>query len=188
MIQFIQSPWPWYIAGPSIAIVYTVMVLFNKSFGISSTFRTTCAMMGAGKFVNFFDFDWKKEIWNLYFILGSILGGVIASQYLSNGDALELNSVTITSLKSMGMDSFTSHIYPTEIFNLNHLFTLSGFIEMGIGGLCVGFGTRYAGGCTSGHAISGLANLEWTSVIAVIGFFIGGLCITHFILPIILTV
>jgi uncharacterized membrane protein YedE/YeeE len=54
---------------------------------------------------------------------------------------------------------------------------------MVIGGFLVGFGTRYAGGCTSGHAISGLSNLQFASLIATIGFFAGGLIATHLLYP-----
>ena len=185
MIELIKEPWPWYVAGPIIALVYTLLALFGKSFGISSTLRTACAIAGAGKKVKFFDYDWKSQVWNLTFVLGSIIGGFIATQYLSNGEPMQLSESTITAVEGYGLNSFQENIYPTEILNWESLFTLKGFIVMVVGGLFVGFGTRYAGGCTSGHAISGLANLQLPSLIAVIGFFIGGLLVTHFLIPII---
>jgi len=63
--------------------------------------------------------------------------------------------------------------------------SLKGFLVLAFGGLMVGFGSRYAGGCTSGHAISGLSDLQIQSLIAVAGFFIGGLLMTYFVLPLI---
>jgi uncharacterized membrane protein YedE/YeeE len=50
-----------------------------------------------------------------------------------------------------------------------------------VGGVLIGFGTRYAGGCTSGH-VSGLSNLQIPSLKAVIGFF-GGLIMSYFYSP-----
>ena len=185
MLELIKEPWPWYVAGPIIAAVYTLLALFGKSFGISSTLRTVCAATGAGKTIKFFDFDWKSQVWNLTFVLGSLIGGFIATQYLSNGEGMLLSESTVASLETLNMDSYNESIYPTEILSWDVLFTAKGFIVMVIGGLFVGFGTRYAGGCTSGHAISGLANLQLPSLIAVVGFFAGGLLVTHFIIPII---
>jgi uncharacterized membrane protein YedE/YeeE len=185
-MELIKDPWSWYVAGPIIAIVYTMLAMFGKSFGISSSLRAVCAIAGAGKKVPFFDFDWKSQIWNLMFILGSIIGGFIASQYMSNGEGMILSDATVVSLNELNLTSYHEGIYPKELFNLDMLFSLKGFIIMVLGGLMIGFGTRWAGGCTSGHAISGLANLQVPSLIAVVGFFIGGLIMTHFLLPIIL--
>lgn len=185
MLELIKEPWPWYVAGPIIAAVYTLLALFGKSFGISSTLRTACAIAGAGKKVKFFDYDWKSQVWNLTFVFGAIIGGFIATQFLSNGEPMLLSDSTVNALEQMNMTSYKEGIYPAEILSWESLFTLKGFIVMVIGGLFVGFGTRYAGGCTSGHAISGLANLQVPSLIAVIGFFIGGLAITHIIMPLI---
>jgi uncharacterized membrane protein YedE/YeeE len=55
-----------------------------------------------------------------------------------------------------------------------------------VGGFLVGFGTRYAGGCTSGHAIMGLSNLQWPSLVATISFMVGGFIMANLILPFIL--
>ena len=183
MLELIRQPWPWYVAGPIIAAVYTLLALFGKSFGISGTLRTVCAIAGAGKKVKFFDFDWKTQIWNLVFATGSILGGFIATQFLSNGEGMVLNPETVAAVQGFGLNSYKTGIYPSEILSWDSLFTLRGFLVMVVGGLFVGFGTRYAGGCTSGHAISGLANLQVPSLIAVVGFFTGGLLITHFVIP-----
>lgn len=183
MLEFIREPWPWYVAGPVIAGMYTVLVLFGKTFGISSTLSTVCTIAGAGKKIPFFNKDWRNQVWNLFFALGSVLGGFIAANFLSNNAPIQLAQTTVEVLQSYGLTSFETGLYPKEIFNLEALFTVKGFVFMVIGGICVGFGTRWAGGCTSGHAITGLANLEPSSLVAVVGFFIGGLLTTHFVLP-----
>lgn len=184
MIDFISQPWPWYVSGPAIALVMFLLLWVGGSFGVSSTLRSMCAIGGAGKKIKFFDFDWKSQIWNLVFVAGAIIGGFIADQFLSNPNALNLSKKTITDLTNLGIN-FNGDLAPTEIFNWANLFTFKGFLIMVVGGFCIGFGTRWAGGCTSGHAISGLSNLQVASLIAVVGFFIGGLLMTHLIFPII---
>tara|TARA_R110001599_G_scaffold149835_2_gene333867 strand:+ start:26211 stop:26786 length:576 start_codon:yes stop_codon:yes gene_type:complete len=186
LIELISSPWPWWVAGPAIALLMFILIYFGNSFGFSANFRTMCSMLGAGKSCDFFDFDWKKQTWNLVFAAGAILGGFIASQYLSSGEAIALSEKTITELESYGLENPGADIVPMSIFSFEALFSLKGFIFIVLGGFFVGFGTRYAGGCTSGHAISGLSDLQPASLIAVLGFFIGGLTITYFVLPSIL--
>tara|TARA_R110001599_G_scaffold149835_3_gene333868 strand:+ start:77 stop:652 length:576 start_codon:yes stop_codon:yes gene_type:complete len=186
LIELISSPWPWWVAGPAIALLMFILIYFGNSFGFSANFRTMCSMFGAGKSCDFFDFDWKKQTWNLVFAAGAILGGFIASQYLSSGEAIALSEKTITELESYGLENPGVDIMPMSIFSFEALFSLKGFIFIVLGGFFVGFGTRYAGGCTSGHAISGLSDLQPASLIAVLGFFIGGLVITYFVLPSIL--
>ena len=115
----------------------------------------------------------------------SIIGGYIASNYLSSGGPVEISASTIEDLGKMGIAAPTS-LQPNELFSWEAVFSLKGFLILAFGGLMVGFGSRYAGGCTSGHAISGLSNLQLPSLIAVIGFFIGGLLMTHLIMPFIL--
>ena len=185
-MRIILEPWPWYVAGPGIALVMGLLVYFGKSFGVSSNLRTMCSLAGAGKYVDFFKFDWKSQIWNLIFILGAIIGGFIAHNYLSISHEIALNSKTIASLEELGFSNVGSAYMPAGIFGLDVLFTVKGWLYLLTGGALVGFGTRYAGGCTSGHAISGLSNLQLPSLIAVIGFFIGGLIMTYLVLPYIL--
>jgi hypothetical protein len=60
---------------------------------------------------------------------------------------------------------------------------VKGFLILIGAGVLVGFGSRYAGGCTSGHGIVGLSMMATESYIAVAGFFIGGLIMTWLILP-----
>lgn len=183
MIEFIKQPWHWFISGASIAFIMFTMIFFGKVFGFSSNFRTICAACGAGKRINYFNYDWRSQMWNLAFLVGSVIGGYIANRFLSTGEPVQIAQTTINDLSTLGFDAPTG-MQPMEIFGIQALFTLKGFLILAVGGLLIGFGTRYAAGCTSGHAISGLSNLQLPSLIAVIGFFIGGLIMTYFILPI----
>jgi uncharacterized membrane protein YedE/YeeE len=181
-MELIKQPWPWYVSGLAISAIMLVLIFFGKSFGFSSNLRTICSMLGAGKKIKFFDFDWKAQRWNLMFLIGAMIGGFISSHWLSSGTPLDLSDATIADLKKLNI-YFDGETVPAQLFNWHFLFTLKGlFIFLG-GGFLVGFGTRYAGGCTSGHAISGLSDLQLPSLIAVIGFFIGGLIMTHLIFP-----
>lgn len=185
MLEFIQQPWPWYISGALIAGIMFLLLFFGQSFGFSSNLRTICAASGGGKFVKFFDFNWKSQIWNLVFLIGAIIGGFITSQFLSNGEAVKISESTISDLSKLGIAAPVS-VQPSELFSIEALFSIKGFLILAFGGLMVGFGSRYAGGCTSGHAISGLSDLQLPSLIAVIGFFAGGLLMTYILLPLIL--
>ncbi|WP_298536342.1 YeeE/YedE thiosulfate transporter family protein [uncultured Algibacter sp.] len=184
-MQYILNPWPWYISGPLIAIVMALLLYFGKTFGMSSNLRTLCAIGGAGKIADFFNFKWKDQIWNLTVVAGAIIGGFIATQYLSNDSVTNLNPATTVELQNMGFKTPGATLVPDEMYSLDVLATPKGMLLLIVGGLLVGFGTRYAGGCTSGHSITGLSSLQKPSLIAVIGFFIGGLIMTNFILPLI---
>jgi len=184
LIEFISNPWPWFVSGPMIAIVMFLMLWTGENFGVSSTLRTICSMSGASKHSNYFDFDWKSQTWNIIFIFGSIIGGFLASTYIQNPEPLLINNDTINDLAALGIN-FNGEIIPNEIFNWESLLTVKGFFIIIIGGFLVGFGARWAGGCTSGHAISGLSNLQIPSLIAVVGFFIGGLIMTFLFFPLI---
>lgn len=181
--QTLAQPWPWFIAGPLISLVMFGLIYFGESFGVSSNFRTLCSMAGAGKNCGFFDFNWKTQVWNLVFVLGVGIGGYIAHEFLSPGTAIGIDSSTVEELKVFGLQTSTNTMVPVSIFSWDGLLTIKGFIMIVLGGFLVGFGTRYAGGCTSGHAISGLSDLQLPSLIAVLGFFIGGLSVTYFVLP-----
>lgn len=184
-MDLILQPWPWYVAGPVIAIVMFALLLFGNSFGVSANLRTACAIGGGGKYSDFFKFNWKSQIWNLVFVLGSIIGGFLAVNYLSVSDEIVLASDTVNELEKLGFQNPGSSYLPENIFGISSLSNISTIIILVIGGILVGFGARYAGGCTSGHAISGLSNLQLPSLIAVIGFFIGGLSMVYFIFPLI---
>lgn len=181
MLDLIMQPWPWYVAGPLIALVTILLLFFGKSFGVSATLRTSCSIMGAGKKASFFNYNWKNDRWNLLFVIGAVLGGIITSQLLMHPE-VTISQNTIQDLQSIGIQD-TSGFLPADLFSLSSIFSLRGLVVLIVGGFLIGFGARYAGGCTSGHAISGLSNLQVPSLIAVIGFFIGGLLMTHFLLP-----
>lgn len=186
MLELLREPWPWYLAGPLIGLVVPMLLLMgNKTFGVSSTLRHYCAAC-LPRNISFFNYDWKKEGgWNIMFVLGTVAGGFLGGYLLNNPEPVSLSADTVKALGSMGVENF-SGLVPSDIFSWSNLATLQGVIVMVAGGFLVGFGSRYAGGCTSGHAISGLADFQLASLLAVIGFFIGGLIITWFILPIIL--
>ncbi|WP_372474887.1 YeeE/YedE family protein [Capnocytophaga sp. ARDL2] len=186
MIEIIKQPWPWYIAGPLIGLtVPTLLILGNKSFGISSSLRHICAMCMPAK-IPFFNYNWRKELWNILFVVGVFIGGIIASQFLSNPDEIIVNEHLKSELATYGIHDY-SQIVPMDLFTWDNLFTLKGFVLMVVGGFLVGFGTRYAGGCTSGHAIMGLSNLQLTSLIATICFMMGGFFMANVLLPYILS-
>jgi uncharacterized membrane protein YedE/YeeE len=186
MIDWLKQPWPWYVAGPLIGLtVPTLLLIGNKRFGISSSLRHICAACLPAK-IPYFQYDWKKEIWNLFFVFGIFLGGIIAVQLLANPLPVAVNPALATELKTYGITNYDSLI-PIEIFNWPALMHPKGLILMVVGGFLVGFGTRYAGGCTSGHAITGLSNLQWTSLVATICFMVGGFIMANLILPIILS-
>ena len=182
MPDFITQTWPWWLSGTLIAGIMFLLLYFGQSFGFSSNLRTICSAAGCGKKVKFFDFNWKSQLWNIVFLIGAIIGGFIAHQFLSTDAPIPISEKTIQDLKLLGFAEPIS-LQPKELFSFEAAFSLKGFLLLAIGGLLVGFGSRYAGGCTSGHAISGLSNLQLPSLIAVIGFFIGGLIMTFLIFP-----
>jgi len=186
MIDFISQPWPWYVAGPMIALVLSSLLFFGKEFGFSSNLRTMCAIGGAGAASDFFNINWKNQVWNLIFLLGSIIGGFISFNYLTSDPSVILSSNTISELEGLGFSNVGDTYLPAELFGTEALSSVKGIFLLLLGGFLVGFGARYAGGCTSGHAISGLSNLQIPSLIAVVGFFIGGLIMVYGIMPYIL--
>ena len=187
MLEAIKQPWPWYVAGPVIAFVMFALIYFGNSFGLSANFRNICSVFGAGKTCDFFAFDWRKQLWNLVFLAGTVLGGFIASQFLMSDTSVAISDATVADLKALGISNPGNGFVPADLFSFESLLSLKGVVFFVVGGFLVGFGTRYAGGCTSGHAISGLSDLQPASLVAVIGFFIGGLLMTHLLLPHLLT-
>jgi len=184
-LSIFTSPWPWYVAGPLIGLIVPLLLLIgNKAFGISSSLRHVCAACLPAN-IPFFKYDWKKEIWNLFFVGGIIIGAVLVTQLFSNPNPIELNPKLAADLQVHGISNFRGMV-PTELFSWNSLFTVKGIIMIVIGGFIVGFGTRYAGGCTSGHAIMGLSNLQLPSLIATISFMVGGFIVANLIMPILL--
>ena len=183
-MESIYNTWPWYVAGPLIALIMFTLLKLGKKFGMSSNLRTMCSIVGAGHFSDFFKFDWKASIWNLWIVAGVVAGGFIAFNFLTPTQP-QIHADVVLQLQELGINSTNDAFLPTELFSMDSMFTLKGFSILLVGGFLVGFGARYAGGCTSGHAISGISNLQIPSLIAVIGFFIGGLTMVHFIFPLI---
>lgn len=181
VLHYLQEPWPWYIAGPLIGLTVPLLLLLgNKDFGVSSNLRHMCSALGSK--ARFFSYDWRKEgAWNLLFFLGICLGAFVAGVLLANPEGLSVAQSTTQSLSTLGITT-NGHLAP-DIFSWAGLFSLKGLLLMIGGGLLIGFGTAYAGGCTSGHSILGLANFQLPSLVATLGFFIGGLVSTHFLLP-----
>ena len=186
IIEFIKQPWPWYVAGPLIGLTVPILLIIgNKSFGISSSLRHVCAACFPAN-ISFFKYDWKKEIWNLVFVLGIFLGGIVAINFLANPNPIVVDPKLMSELAQYGITDYSSLI-PSQILNWQSLFTLKGFLMLVVGGVMIGFGTRYAGGCTSGHAIMGLSTLQWPSLVATCCFMAGGFIMANLILPFILS-
>lgn len=193
LIEMLSQPWHWAVSGIGIVFVVFLLLWLGGEFGVSSNFRTICAMSGAGKTCEFFDFKWRDNLWNLVFLAGSMIGGFIAINWLSDPNPVLLSMKTQTFLSSSGVETPLSEnlglsFVPNELFSLNSPKLFRNVILLILGGFFVGFGSRYAGGCTSGHAISGLSNLQLPSLIAVIGFFIGGMAMAWVILPYFLSI
>ena len=182
MLEIIRQPWHWSIEGLLIGLtVPTLLLIGNKKFGVSSSLRHLCAMCVPAN-IPFFQYEWKKEIWNLFFVVGMLIGALIASKFLHNPSNIVVAESTKTVLYQYGITDF-SKLMPTQIFNVANIFTLKGFAFFVFGGFLVGFGTRYAGGCTSGHSIMGLSTLQWPSLVATICFMIGGFFSANIIIP-----
>lgn len=184
-MEWIFEPWPWYVSGPLIAGIMFLLLFGGKTFGMSSNLRTMCSIGGAGKKADYFKFDWKAQRWNLVVVAGAVIGGFIAANLLSYETAVNINPETIDTLENLGFSSAGEAYLPNELFATDALKEPKSLMILLTGGLLIGFGARYAGGCTSGHAISGLSNLQLPSLIAVIGFFIGGLVMVHLLFPLI---
>lgn len=182
-MNWIYEPWPWYVSGFMIALVLFLLILVGKNFGMSGNLRTICSVCGAGNKANFFKFDWKAQRWNLIVVLGTVIGGFIAHQFLTVDASVALHPKTIANLEALGFENAGATYMPEQLFSMAVFSDIKNISLLIIGGFLVGFGSRYAGGCTSGHAISGLSNLQLPSLIAVIGFFIGGLIMVHLIFP-----
>jgi uncharacterized protein len=182
MLELLRQPWPWYAAGILIGLtVPALLLLGNKHFGVSSSLRHICAACLPGN-ISFFQYNWKKELWNLFFVAGILIGGIVATQFLSNPQGVQIAPSTVQDLEALGV-VVDSNLMPSSIFSFENLWTAQGLVFIIIGGFMVGFGTRYAGGCTSGHAIMGISNLQWPSLVATCCFMAGGFIMTHLIFP-----
>lgn len=186
MFDILRQPWPWYVGGPLIGLMVPLLLYIgNQSFGVSSSFRHMCsATVPAG--LEYFDYNWKEHKWNIWLVAGMIIGGFLGGFVFGNPHPIRLAADTKQQLSALGIHDF-SGLIPGGLFNWNNLLTIRGFIVMVVGGFLVGFGARYAGGCTSGHAITGMAAFQKASLISVVFFFVGGLLVTYFLLPLIIS-
>jgi uncharacterized membrane protein YedE/YeeE len=185
MMDILTAPWPWYVTGPLIGLtVPFLLILGNKTFGISSSLRHVCAACFPGN-IPFFKYDWKKEQWNLLFAAGIFVGALLVTLFFANHAPIKINEKLAIELNGYGINDLTS-LVPGDLFNWRTLFTPKGLLLTVAGGLLVGFGTRYAGGCTSGHSIMGLSNLQWPSLVATMSFMAGGFFMANVVLPAIL--
>lgn len=188
MIELLRQPWHWAFSGFMIVAVMFLLIWLGRRFGVSSSFRAICALGGAGKAASYFKIDTRNYGWLLAFVVGSIIGGFLASTLIANPEPIALSQQTLLDLGTLQVDApGGGDMVPANLFNFDVLMTPSGLLMFVGGGFLIGFGTRWAGGCTSGHAISGLSNLQLPSLVAVVGFFIGGLIATHLLYPVILT-
>jgi hypothetical protein len=184
-MEFLFEPWPWYVSGILLGLLVPAMLWLGSSFGVSTNLDTMCGLLGAQRLSDHFKFNQKERLPNLIFLLSSVFGGYIASHFLTaDGYMVNISTATINDLRSLGMEQNVG-LMPDQLFNWSALTTLNGFIFLVIGGLLIGFGSRYAGGCTSGHAISGLSDLQLPSLLATIGFFAGGLVSSLILIPLI---
>lgn len=185
MIETLSQPWPWWVAGPLIGLIVPLLLLVGgKQFGLSTSFRQVCAATAPGQ-IEYFRYDWKRGMWRLILILGIIMGAAIAATALASPDpVVGISQSTNADLAALGITDFRGMV-PSEFISWAGLLTLPGFVMVVVGGFLVGFGARYADGCTSGHAISGLSTFQFSSLIAVLGFFAGGLVSTHLLLPLV---
>lgn len=182
-MSWLTQPWPWYVAGPLIGLTVPLLLLIgHKRFGISSSLRHICA--AAGSRLPFFRYNWQAESWNLAFVMGIVAGGFLAGVLWANPNPVALNPHTVSALNGLGV-SANSGFMPKELFSLEALSLGKTFFLLA-GGFLVGFGARWAAGCTSGHSITGLSAFQVPSLLATLGFFAGGLVSAHFILPLIL--
>jgi hypothetical protein len=185
-MESLLEPWPWYVSGPLLGLVVPLLFLLGSSFGVSGNLDSLCSLLGASKWSDHFDFNLKDRVPSLTFLLGSIVGGFITYRFLSFADHhISLSVAAKNSISDLGIDP-EGGMLPTEIFNWEFAASCKGIIILVLGGFLIGFGTRYAGGCTSGHSITGISTFQLPSLVATIGFFIGGLISTFLLLPIIL--
>ena len=184
MTDVLTHPWPWYVAGPLIGgFAPLLLLLGNRVFGVSANLRHMCALVAPReKYINY---DWHVGSWNLAFAAGILAGGALAGIVFANPQPVAIADSTRSALAALGVREF-SGLVPADLFNWHHLLTTRGFALIAGGGFLVGFGTAYAGGCTSGHGISGVADLQPASIVALLGFFAGGIAGTFLLLPFLL--
>ena len=185
IINYISQPWPWYIAGPLIGLVIILLQwIDNKPLAASSSYRHVCAaVFPAG--IPFLKYNWKADSWNLFFVAGIIIGGFVAGNIFPNAANINISNETTVQLQSIGIYD-TTGFAPVQLFSFAALKTIQGIVIIVLGGFLIGFGSRYAGGCVSGHSMTGISDLQGTSLLATACIFAGGVFASHYLLPLIL--
>lgn len=186
MIELFSQPWPWWVAGPMIGAMVPILLLAgNRHFGVSNNLRHVCAAVFPSR-KGYLAYDWRGTgLWNLAFALGIVLGGFLAATFLPSGQPTPVSPATQADLAALGVTRLDG-LVPSQLFDWSQLLTVPGLVLMVLGGFLIGFGTSYAGGCSSGHGVAGLADLQPASLLAVVAFFIGGLLATWLLLPLLL--
>ncbi len=185
LMHLVTAPWPWYVAGPALGLIVLLLLLVGgKLFGVSSSFQHACAATLPGD-TRYFRYDWKRiGTWNLLFVAGAVIGGFLAGVVFPNPEPMALSTRAVETFEALGVGS--QGFVPEALFSAAALSDWRALTILLVGGFLVGFGARWANGCTSGHAISGLATLQPASLVAVVGFFAGGLLTANFVLPLLL--
>ncbi len=155
---------PWYIAGPLIGlIVPALLFLRQKQFGVSSSFSFILShfLPKSSYFIN----AKTKSNWQFHFAVGILLSALASSYFISLEDLVIEN-------------------VPNEIpYLMGEIYTSDNAFLFLIGGLLIGFGARYADGCTAGNCIMGVSQFSVSSIIATVSFFIAGVLTAQFINP-----
>ncbi len=185
IIHTLSQPWPWYVAGPLIGLVIVLLQwIDNKPLAASASYRHVCAATFPSG-IPFLKYDWKSEVWNLIFVIGIFIGGFLAEILFSHPSNIGISIETTEQLKSIGLTE-TNGFAPAQLFSFSALKNFAGIIVMVLGGFLIGFGSRYAGGCVSGHSMTGISDLQWTSLLATACIFAGGIFTAYILLPLII--
>jgi uncharacterized membrane protein YedE/YeeE len=187
MEDLLTRPWPWYVAGPLIGLFCPLLLLVgNRLLGFSANFRHVCAAAYPSR-LGYFRYDWRREGgWNLALGLGVLAGGFVAGHLLANPEPVAISEATRADLAALGIATGPG-LVPQELFGWGALRGAGTASVVVLGGLFVGFGTAYAGGCTSGHGLTGVASLQPASFLALAAFFAGGIAGTLLLLPVLLS-
>lgn len=153
---------PWYIAGPLIGLMVPALLIVRvKQFGLSSSYRTLLSRIF--KKIPYFNYDYRQDNFQIQLVIGIFLAGLMAHFLLPQNSPETVSNY----------GKIATQIYSFE----NGWFFL-------FSGILVGFGARYANGCTAGHCIMGMSQFSVASLVSTICFFIGGLISSHYLIPV----
>lgn len=181
-MNLFATGWPWYVSGPLIFVTMALLVLLGRRFGVSSNLESICTIAGAGRVAPYFRVNWRDRTWNLVFIAGAMTGGLLTHVLGAAGRIVPISPRTVATLASWGF-AHDPGFAPASLMGSQALSSPVAWGLLGVGGFLVGFGTRWANGCTSGHGVSGLADLQRGSLVATLSFFAGGVVVTNLVLP-----